>query len=473
MAIKQLMLSKKIEQRKASLAELQTQQKSLTTRSAELEKALEEAQTEEEISAVEEEVNKLDSEQSELDEKKGKLEGEIAELEGELEKLNANEPTQNPIVAPTGNEQSGNERSKGVVNSMKIRGKFFNGMERAAVQNLIEREEVKDFVTRTREFMEQKRSVTGGELGIPTVFLDILRDTLNQYSKLISKVNLKPIKGKARQNIAGTIPEGIWMEAYGKLNELNISFNQVEVDGYKVGGFIAAPNALLEDSDLDLVNEIMYNISQAIGIAIDKAILYGTGTKMPVGIVKRLAETSKPSYWGESEKDWTDLHKSNLLLIDPTANTDVLFYKDLILKCGKAKLNYSNGGKFWCMSSNTKATLTAKALTINAAGAIVTGQGNTMPIVGGDIVELDFIPDDVIIGGYGSLYLLVERAGATLAQSTEVQFIEDNTVFKGTARYDGRPVIGEGFVAINISQADGATVPSATAVTFAADTANA
>ena len=120
------------------------------------------------------------------------------------------------------------------------------------------------------------------------------------------------------------------------------------------------------------------------------------------------------------------------------------------------------------MSSNTKATLTAKALTINAAGAIVTGQGNTMPIVGGDIIELDFIPDDVIIGGYGSLYLLVERAGATLAQSSEVQFIEDNTVFKGTARYDGRPVIGEGFVAINISQTDGATVPSATAVTFVA-----
>ena len=467
MAIRQLMLSKKIEQRKSSLTELQTQQESLTTRSAELEKALEEAKTDEEIEAVEEEVNKLDSEQSELDEKKGKLEGEIADLEGELEKLNANEPENNPAPAPTGNE-----RSKGVVNSMKIRGKFFNGMERVSVQNLIEREEVKEFVTRTRELMEQKRSVTGGELGIPTVFLDILRDTLNQYSKLISKVNLKPIKGKARQNIAGTIPEGIWMETYGKLNELNISFNQGEVDGYKVGGFIAAPNALLEDSDLDLVNAIMYNISQAIGIAIDKAILYGTGTKMPIGIVKRLAETTKPSYWGESEKTWTDLHTSNLLLIDPAANTDVLFYKDLILKCGKAKSNYSNGGKFWCMSTNTKATLTAKALTINAAGAIVTGQSNTMPIVGGDIVELDFIPDDVIIGGYGSLYLLVERAGATLAQSTEVQFIEDNTVFKGTARYDGRPVIGEGFIAINISQKDGATVPSATAVTFAADSAN-
>jgi len=468
MAIKQLMISKKIEQRKAILTDLTTQAEGLNTRSAELEKALEEAKSEEEIAVVEEEVNKLDTEQTELDEKKGKLEGEISELEGELEKLNSNEPKNDP--APVVSER--NKNLKGDERTM-ARAKFFKGMERAAIQNLIEREDVKEFITRTRELMDQKRSVTGGELGIPTIFLDILRDTLNTYSKLISRVNLKAIKGKARQNIAGTIPEGIWIEAYGKLNELSISFNQVEVDGYKVGGFIAAPNALLEDSDLDLVNEIMYSISQAIGLAIDKAILYGTGTKMPIGILKRLAETAKPAYWGDNERTWTDLHTSNLLLIDPAANTDVLFYKDLILKCGKAKANYSNGGKFWCMSSNTKATLAAKALTINAAGAIVTGQSNIMPIIGGDIIELDFIPDNVIVGGYGSLYLLVERAGATLAQSTEVQFIEDNTVFKGTARYDGRPVIGEGFVAINISQEDLQVAPTATAVTFVADTANA
>jgi HK97 family phage major capsid protein len=471
MAIKQLMLSKKIEQRKTNLAELNTQQEGLTTRSKELENALDEAKTDEEIAAVEEEVNKLDGEQSDLDEKKGKLEGEIADLEGQLEELNSKEPKPNNDPVPVPNEP--NERNKGVVNSMKIRGRFFNGMERAAVQTLIEREEVKEFVTRTREIIEQKRSVTGGELGIPTVFLDILRDTLNTYSKLISKVNLKPIKGKARQNVAGTVPEGVWMEAYGKLNELNISFNQVEVDGYKVGGFIAAPNALLEDSDLDLVNEIMFSISQAIGLAIDKAILYGTGVKMPVGIVKRLSETAKPAYWGDNEKAWTDLHTSNLLLIDPAANTDVLFYKDLILKCGKAKSNYSDGNEFWCMNRVTKANLVAKALTINAAGTIVSGQTNTMPIVGGDIVLLDFIPDNVIIGGYSSLYLLVERAGTTIAQSTEVKFLEDQTVIKGTARYDGRPVIGEGFVAINISQETGATVPSVTAVTFSADTANA
>ena len=120
------------------------------------------------------------------------------------------------------------------------------------------------------------------------------------------------------------------------------------------------------------------------------------------------------------------------------------------------------------MNEKTHAKLMAEALSFNAAGAIVTGIGDTMPVIGGDIVELDFIPDNVIIAGYGELYLLAERSGVQLASSEHFLFTADKTVYKGTARYDGTPVIPEGFVAIGIA---GATV-KANEVTFTADTAN-
>lgn len=465
--LKQLMLSRKLEQRKTTLTELLTQEDGFKTRSEQLEAAIEEAQTDEENTAVEEEIEKLEIDKADFEEKKSKLEGEIADLEGELEQLNSKEPK-------NGAEESEHRENSNKGDEVRMeRYKFFGGLTRDRAETLIARDEVKEFLVRTRELMTQKRAVTGAELTIPVVMLELLRDNLHTYSKLIKRVNLRPVNGKARQNIAGTIPEAIWTEACGKLNELAIVFNQVEIDGYKVGGYIAICNATLEDSDLSLANEILTMLGQSLGLGVDKAILYGTGVKMPVGIVTRLAETVKPAYWGLNEKTWTDLHLTNLLLIDPAADTDLLFYKDLILKLGKVKANYSTGGKFWAMSSNTFATLQAKALTINAAGAIVSGQTKTMPIVGGDVEELDFIPDNVIIGGYGSLYLLGERAGATLAQSEHVQFIEDNTVFKGTARYDGRPVFGEAFVAINISQEELQVAPKATDVTFASDTANA
>ena len=131
------------------------------------------------------------------------------------------------------------------------------------------------------------------------------------------------------------------------------------------------------------------------------------------------------------------------------------------------KGKYASGEKTWAMNETTKTKLLAEAMTINAAGAIVTGIGNQMPVIGGTIEVLDFIPDNVIIAGYFELYLLAERAGQKFAQSEHVRFLQDQTVMKGTARYDGGPVIAEAFMAIGI----GGTTPNAT-MTFASDTAN-
>ena len=115
--------------------------------------------------------------------------------------------------------------------------------------------------------------------------------------------------------------------------------------------------------------------------------------------------------------------------------------------------------------------LMAEAVSINAAGAIVSGVSNTMPIIGGAIETLDFVKDGEIYGGYGQRYLLGERRGIQLATSTEVRFLEDETVFKGTARYDGKPVFQDAFVGFGLSAA--ATAALDTNHPFAADTANA
>lgn len=447
MALKQLMIAKKIEQRKSSLAELITQEDGLKTREAELETALEEAQTDEEIALVEENTDKLETEKTELEEKKSKLEGEIAELEGELEQLNSKEPKNDPKEPE---QKKSNPKGEG---SMK-RYKIFNGMTREAIDTLVAREDVQQFLTRAREFGAQTRSVTGADLLIPEVMLEILRDNISQYSKLITKVNYKPVKGKARQNVTGTVPEAVWTEMVGALNELEMSFNQVEVDGYKVGGFIAIPNSTLQDSDLNLAAEILTQISKAIGIALDKAILYGLGTKQPLGIVTRLAQTSEPSGYSDKAPAWADLHTTHITKVNTTG---AALIGSIITAFGVCKNNFSDGGTFHAMNSVTHSYLITTLLNFNAAGALATGMSNQMPILGGEIVILDFMGNYDIVGGYGDLYLLAEREGAALSYSEHVKFVEDMTVFKGLARYDGLPVIAEGFYVINIKNADAAT----------------
>ena len=240
-----------------------------------------------------------------------------------------------------------------------------------------------------------------------------------------------------------------------------------EVDGWKVGGFVPVCNAVLEDSDIDLASTVLDAIAQAIGYALDKAILFGDGTRMPLGFFTRLAQTAQPASYPTTARPWVDLHESNVLSIASTA-TGVNFFKAFLADASAAKSDYSRGTKFWAMNEATYNFIKGEALSINAAGAVVTGVSDTMPVVGGDIVVLPFIPNNMIFGGYGDLYLLAERAGTKLESSEHVRFINDQTVFKGTARYDGTPVIAEGFVAIGVN----GTTPSAASITFAADTAN-
>lgn len=104
----------------------------------------------------------------------------------------------------------------------------------------------------------------------------------------------------------------IWMEATGALNELDLSLNQVTVDGYMVGGFIPVHNTLIDDSDLNLGAEIMRALAYATGSGVDWAILFGTGSNMPIGIATRLAQTAKPSGWSDNAPAWKDLHTSNI-----------------------------------------------------------------------------------------------------------------------------------------------------------------
>lgn len=469
-ALRQIVLAKRLEALRAELTEAEKRGEEITARKtalqkreAELTAALDEV-TEEtpqedkdtldgEVNQFEEDAKALEAEEAESETKRQAIKNQIAELERELNELNERSRTV-PTPADKKEEKKPMDTRKFFGMTIQERDAFFA------------REDVKSFLTRLREMGREKRTMTGADLLIPDVMLGIIRQETAESSKLLKHVTLRNVPGTSRMVVAGAIPEAVWTEMCAKLNELALGFTNVEMDGYKVGGFIPVCNALLEDSDISLATEVLTAIGRAIGLALDKAILYGTGTKMPMGIVTRLAQSAKPGTYPNTARPWVDLHTSNLVAI--TGKTGIELFKAIANASGKIKNDYASGAKFWAMNEATRLKLTVEAMSLSSAGAIVTGMQNTMPVIGGTIETLDFIPDDQIIGGYGELYLLVERAGTQLASSEHYKFVEDQTVFRGTARYDGTPVIAEGFVGIGI----GGTAPDADDVTFASDTAN-
>ena len=392
---------------------------------------------------------------------KKSLDDEIAEMEKELEDAEAEQETTAP-------EEKQEERKAKKMVTISKRNRFFAN---ADVNTIFERDDVKAYLAEVRSCIQNKRELTNVGLTIPEVFIGLIKENVENYSKLYKHVNVQAISGKAREVVQGTIAEAIWIECCAVLNELNLGFNDVEIDCFKVAGYYKVCNAVLEDNDIDLATKLLEALSQAIGLAVDKAILYGRNSvstqKMPLGIVSRLAQTSEPSNYPTTARPWVDLHTSNIVSLS-AGLTGAALFKALVLASGKAKSNYSRGEKVWVMNETTYTKLMAETVSVNANGQIVTGVAGTMPVIGGVIEVLNFIPDNTIIGGYFDLYLLGERAGAQFAQSEHVFFIQDQTAFKGVARYDGQPVIAEAFVAIGLE----ATTPAANAVAFEPDKAN-
>lgn len=454
MALKTLMLRKKIDDKKKLLEQLRNKDSEFVTREAELEASIAEAETDEEQATVEEAVAEFETEKAEHEETKSGLEKEISELEAELE----TEEAKAKVVVETKPE----ERKEEI--KMETRTKFY-GMSVQERDAFFAREDVKNFIGEVRTCIKEKRALSNVGLVIPETMLELLKQKVEETSKLINRVNYRPVAGTARQRIMGAIPEAIWTEMCGKLNEMDLGFNDVEVDGYKVGGFFAVCNAIIEDNDVNLVSEILNALGKAIGKAVDRAIVYGTGTKMPLGIVTRLAQSAKPDNYLESAREWKNLSESNVKT--GTGATGINLFKEIVTATGAIENDYSESGICWLMNKKTHTALTVQSMDKNLNAAIVAGINNAMPVVGGDIVELSFIPDGNIVFGYMDAYLLAERAGTALGQSEHCRFVEDQTVFKGTARYDGTPVIAEAFGVLTID-----TKAPVTSVEFAADRAN-
>lgn len=465
--LKVLLLRKKIDAAKKALEELRAKDADFAKREAELEQAINEAaeaegeDAAEAQKAVEEEVEKFDQEKEEHEAAKKSLEDELTELESGLE---AEEAAQDTSEAPKPQPQAEERKEE----KMITRNKFFRGVD---VDAMFQRDDVKAYLSEIRSCIKNKRELTNVGLTIPEVFVGLIKENVENYSKLYKHVNVQPIAGKAREIVQGTVAEAIWTECCAVLNELNLAFNDVEIDCYKVAGYYKVCNAVLEDNDVQLATKLLEALSQAIGLAVDKAILYGRNSasaqKMPLGIVSRLAQTSEPANYPATARPWVDLHTSNIISLS-AGLTGAGLFKQIVLASGAAKGKYSRGGKVWVMNETTYTKLMAETVSVNANGQIVSGVAGTMPVVGGVIEVLDFIPDNTIIGGYFDLYMLGERAGAQFAQSEHVFFIQDQTAFKGTARYDGQPVIAEAFVAIGLE----ATTPAASSVAFAPDEAN-
>lgn len=299
MALKSLMLRKKIEDKKKQLEELRAAS-DFTIREAELEKSIEEAETDEEKAAVDEEIDKLEAEKKEAEEKIKGLEKEVEDLETELAGIEEGQKAERK-------DGKVNMSEKFTRDSMEYRTAFRDYVQTGKLdKNILEFDKRDDAVS------------TSTDLGVllpETVMQEIIKGVGEVHGQLYDRVRKTNLKGGVKY------PIGSFSATFHRITETTKSDRQDPggitgsvVFGYKIGEIRLAKTLLQAVLSVPVFEqEFAKTVAEAYVKAMDIEIMTGTeANNQCVGILteaaavgSRIPSANIISFSPNDMADWT------------------------------------------------------------------------------------------------------------------------------------------------------------------------
>lgn len=404
MALKQAIRANKIKNYRKELEPLLARKEEIETT---IRSAIEELESRE---FSDEELVDAEAVQTELEEEEKTLQERIDELEAKIAGLEEENRSEESEV------ENAVERSE--TKPIEERKEVFHMTKREARIAYLNQESVREFYGKIRETVETPTpAFVGADLTIPVEVIDNLLPAVAERSVFYNEVTVVRLNGQGRAIVEGANPEAIWTEMCDPVEELALLMTAVELDGYKVGGYIPVCNAIIEDSMINLANYVEDKLATAIAKALDKAVIAGEGStaKQPLGIIEGVTPTAL-----------ADAALPTFLATYGAVRADNL---------GTVKIAMRRADYFTSLFPALSA----------ANNGVYMPNLNELTIGGLPIIFSDYVPEGTFIIGDFKKYLLGERSGNTFAVSRDVKFIEDQTVFKMTARYDGKPIDADYF----------------------------
>jgi HK97 family phage major capsid protein len=413
--LKQLKLAKALEIKKQRYQEIETKIAAILERSKNAEAALNEAKTEEDITTIEAEITEIEKENGTIETEKKSIEAEITDIETELKDIKER--------AAKAGKQSRSAKEVEGMNRLQVRELLKTG-------EYYQRSDVKEFYDKFKNL----RAVTGGELTIPEVIVNRIMDMLGDYSTLYPIVDKIQVKGTARILIDTDTTPASWVEQNASLPIGDVgTLAYLDFDGFKVGKVTFVDNYLLQDSVINLDDYVSRKIARAIALALDIAILNGTGAagKQPTGIIPSIPVDNQ---------------------VTVTAATATM--ADYVKPIGLIDTGEDAVGEIRAVMrrSTYYAHFLEMSINVNAEGEQV---GRLPNLVRPDILGIPVVFNNSMAVGevlYGEFekYTLVERENISIDNSEHVRFVEDQMAFRGKGRFDGKPTKPEAFVLVTI-----------------------
>ena len=426
-------------------------------------RALDEVESEEDLALASETADTLDASMNEVNEEISKINTELEETRSKISELESkvdealNQKREKEIKHEKSGSVEDEKLQRGVLDvireednrmgySLRAKNEFERRERTRKVISDKERgAEVRSFYENVIDMAKgKKREVSNTDLLIPEIIMDMISIDMSYAGSVYSLVTVQPMKGTGRIILSGETPEALWVECCDPAEEVSLDFSQLELDCYMLASYVSICNSVLDDSFINLATHIQEQLTLSFVRALDKTILTGDGNKKPLGITKCIAD---------------DLVANKI-----TTPSD---FKEMIKLLGRFpdKTNQVTA----VMTRPTYYTQFApQTIATNSEGKIIAQSAENPRLPDGTpvvIVSSKALPHGEVIIGDFKKYLLVRRAGTEISTSTHVKFIQNHTIIKAIARYDGRPINAEYFLHLTLSDISPITFATTTAKT--------
>ena len=356
---------------------------------------------------------------------------ELEEIRKEMEELKSAEivEDENPIDERNLLKDAINNLEKRNINSINIE-KRKTEEKAEEKENILETEEYRSAFFKKLQGKElnekEKRAMTTATTSvgaaIPTTTLNRIEENLRQTSALYNLVDVLNIPGYLSIPVEDTVNDASWVAENVASTDVNDKLNAVSFAAYKLIRTISITAEVSKMTISAFETWIVKKLTERMAIAIENAILNGTGSGQPKGILKESITTIQSEAVGK------------------------ISYADICNIMANLKAGYKRGSAFVV---NTQ-TLWKDLATITVGDKLVfvpdpTGEYSGR-IFGKPVIEDEYIPEGKILYGLFNKYTLNWNEPINVTADDSAEFRSGNRVYRGMALVDGKTVNKEAFV---------------------------
>jgi len=276
MALRTLMLRKRIDEANKALENLRNKDAEFEKREAELEAAIEEADSDEEKDTCESAVSEFEEEKAAHEENRASLMSKLTELEAELaeeeRKANIDSDEEREVEPMPENRENNMEMERRALND------YVRGMETRADYNM-----------------------TQGNNGavVPTTIAQEIITKVKEICPIYELAHKYNVKGKLEIPYYPYSDAHVIAAAYkdemAELEAASGDFGAIELTGFELGALAKISRKLINNTDVDIVPFITDQLAEAFRAKFEAELINGTSNKV-TGVLAGVTQTVTATY---------------------------------------------------------------------------------------------------------------------------------------------------------------------------------